>query len=185
MALALAGKKFEDIRWAREDWPKYKADAPFGQAPYMEVNGKKYGQSVAMAAYLAREFGLYGKTNLDALRVDEVVQLYQDLLQAMMAIHREQDEAKKAELDKKLLEEDLPKFFGFFQKLLQENGTGVFIGNELTLADLYVYDVMYALGKVRNYDAGAKYRELQTLKDKVESNPALKQYLASRKDTQM
>nr|KAG5712475.1 hypothetical protein BaRGS_011449 [Batillaria attramentaria] len=185
MALALAGKKFEDIRWTREDWPKYKADAPFGQAPYLEVNGKKYGQSVAIASYLARELGLYGKTNLDALRVDEVVQLYQDLLRAIMTGHFEQDETKKAELDKKLVEEDLPKFFGFFQKLVQENGTGVFVGNELTLADLYVYDVMYSLGKIRNYDAGAAFPELQTLKDKVESNPALKQYLANRKDTLM
>lgn len=34
-------------------------EAPFGQGPYLEYNGKKYGQSIAIASFLAREFGKY------------------------------------------------------------------------------------------------------------------------------
>ena len=55
---------------------------------------------------------------------------------------------------------------------------------QLTLADLYVYDVMYNLHRMQNYDAGAAFPELNTLKEKVESNPKMKSYLANRKDTQ-
>ena len=32
-------------------------DAPYGQLPYVIYNGKKYGQSVALASFFAREFG--------------------------------------------------------------------------------------------------------------------------------
>ena len=34
----VADQKYEDFRFEREDWPKYKPDAPFGQAPYLEIH---------------------------------------------------------------------------------------------------------------------------------------------------
>ena len=36
------------------------SEAPFGQAPFLEYNGKKYGQSSAIAAFFANEFGECG-----------------------------------------------------------------------------------------------------------------------------
>eukprot|EP00916_Digyalum_oweni_P024081 GHVL01039849.1.p1 GENE.GHVL01039849.1~~GHVL01039849.1.p1 ORF type:complete len:206 (+),score=9.40 GHVL01039849.1:384-1001(+) len=186
LVLSLAGQDFDDVRFSREEWPKYKEVAPFGQAPFAEYKGKKYGQSGAIASFFADEFSLYGKTNLDHVRIDEVIGLSNDLLQLRMKVHFEQDETKKAELDTKLIEEDLPKYFGYFQRLLQENSpNGVFVGRELTLADLYVYDQMFQLNKIRNYDAAEQFADLKALKDRVESNPRLKTYLANRKDTAM
>jgi glutathione S-transferase len=35
---AVAGQEYEDFRFEREDWPKYKENAPFGQSPYLEVH---------------------------------------------------------------------------------------------------------------------------------------------------
>ena len=35
---AVGGQAYEDFRFEREDWPKYKLDAPFGQAPYLEIH---------------------------------------------------------------------------------------------------------------------------------------------------
>lgn len=54
---------------------------------------------------------------------------------------------------------------------------------QLTLADLAAYDVAFQMKKVKNFDAPAKFPELQTLKTKVEENPNLKKYLETRKDT--
>jgi len=186
LVLTLAGQDFDDVRFSREEWPKYKEAAPFGQAPFAEYKGKKYGQSDAIASFFAEEFSLYGKTNLDRLRIDEVIGLSNDLMQVGMKVYFELDETKKAELDKKLMEEDLPKYLGYFQRLVQENSpNGVFVGRELTLADLYVYDQMFQLKKTRNYDAAEKFADLKALKDRVESDPRLKTYLANRKDTAM
>nr|KAG5686441.1 hypothetical protein BaRGS_009091 [Batillaria attramentaria] len=133
LLLAASGTEWEDVRFTQEEWPKYKPDAPFGQAPFLEYNGKKYGQSVAIAAFIAREFGFAGKNNLEALRVDEVVQLVQsDLFPCLLKVYLEQDEAKKKELLEKTKNEDLPKFMGFIERLLRENGTGYFVGNQLS-----------------------------------------------------
>lgn len=54
---------------------------------------------------------------------------------------------------------------------------------QLTLADIYVYDLVYQLKKVRNYDALTKFPTLGSLKSKVEGNPDIAKYLSTRKDT--
>ena len=67
LIFAAAGQQFEDNRIA--DWPATKADAPLGQLPYLEVNGTKLPKSIAIARFAARETGLAGKTNLEAVSV--------------------------------------------------------------------------------------------------------------------
>ena len=42
--------------------------------------------------------GLYGKSNLDRLRIDEVAQLTEDLLEVLINGLEEQDEAKKVDV---------------------------------------------------------------------------------------
>ena len=71
---AAAGQSYEDFRFEREDWPKYKGDTPFGQVPLLEVTegGKtvKIAQSLAIARFLARRFNLDGKSDLEKAEVD-------------------------------------------------------------------------------------------------------------------
>nr|KAG5708495.1 hypothetical protein BaRGS_026222 [Batillaria attramentaria] len=73
-------------------------ETPFGQLPCLVYKDKRYGQSSAIASFLAREFGLYGKSNLDSLRIDEVMNLVSDMGQAMAKARFESDEAKKVTL---------------------------------------------------------------------------------------
>lgn len=185
LLLAASGKDWEDVRFTGEDWPnKYKAEAPFGQAPFLEYKGKKYGQSVAIATFLAREFGFGGKTNLESLRIDEVVQLCQDLIACMVKMYYEKDEAKKAEILEKLKNEDAPKFFGFFEKLLEESGTGYFVGKQLTLADFAVYDVVVNAIQgpmLKLTGADEKFPLIRAVCHKVADHPKVKEYLAKQK----
>jgi len=185
LVLSLSGQTFEDVRCSREDWPKYKPDAPFGQGPYADINGQKYGQSAALATYFARENNLYGKSNLDALRIDEVQGLSQDIWSAVGQVIFEKDEDKKAEISKKLHEDHFPRLFGSFRDLLNKNSpNGVIVGNELTLADLCVFDMMYSMLKIQKYDAADAFPELKALQEKVKANPKIKAYLEKREDTE-
>ena len=74
LVLVWAGKSFEDIRIPFQEWPDVKPTMPLGQVPVLDMGGQKYPQSLAIAAYLAREFDLYGNSNLDSLKIDVIAQ---------------------------------------------------------------------------------------------------------------
>ena len=55
-----------------EDMAKLKPSLPYGQLPLLEYKGTTITQSVAIARFLAHEFGLGGKTPLIDANIDEV-----------------------------------------------------------------------------------------------------------------
>lgn len=52
---------------------------PFGQVPVLEVDGKKIPQSVAICRYLAKQHGLAGKDDWEALEIDVTVDTIHDV----------------------------------------------------------------------------------------------------------
>lgn len=52
---------------------------PFGKVPVLEVDGKKIGQSAAICRYLAKQCGLAGKDDWEALEIDATVDTIHDL----------------------------------------------------------------------------------------------------------
>merc|ERR1711934_732253 len=146
MMFIVAGQEYEDVRFEQSEWPSLKAKFPFGQVPALEIDGKMYGQSMAIATYF------------------------------------EKDEAKKSELSKQFKETDAPRFFGFFENMLKENGTGFFVGSDITLADIAVYDALtgmmsMAMGSTENFPM------LKAVVDKVGANEKLKEHMAKRPET--
>lgn len=55
---------------------------PYGQMPVLEIDGKQYAQSVALARYLAKQVGLAGKDDLENLQIDMAVDLFTDFRQS-------------------------------------------------------------------------------------------------------
>ncbi|CAG5117476.1 unnamed protein product [Candidula unifasciata] len=172
LVLAAAGQTYEDVRLTKEQWPAEKPNTPFLQLPVLEIDGKRYGQSIAIATYLAREFGFCGKSNIEELQINQAIQLAVDLMNTGSKAFYESDPAKK-----------FPKYFQFFEKLLKESGTGFVVGNSLTLADIVFYDLVfnYISRKVASIEG---YPLLQALSKTVESNEKIKAYLAARKPTE-
>merc|ERR1711963_178496 len=180
LVLVAAGRDFEDHRYKEGEWAESARDkTPFGQCPVLTVNGKQYGQSLAIATYLARECGLYGSSNLDGLQIDQYMQLLGDLINCCVKAMREKDEAEKAKLWEAVKAEDSPKFFAFFEKALADNKTGFMVGNKLSLADLGVYDFVSGMMKDRICPLD-KFPLIAKLCAKVAEVPGIKAWKAKQ-----
>ncbi|CAG5129350.1 unnamed protein product [Candidula unifasciata] len=177
LVLVYAGKEFEDNRISRDKWPEIKPKSPFGQLPFVEIDGKVYGQSLALANFFAREFNLYGRSNLDSLKIDQVAQLNEDFFQEVVKVFTA-DPEKKAEVEKKLQEEAAPKFWGFYERLLKENNGRYFVDDEVTLADLIVYDAITGFIGSFTGPLPDRYPLLKALVEKIGSNQRIAAYKA-------
>ena len=65
--------------------PSLKPSLPFGQLPVLEIDGVTIGQSMAIARFLANEYGIAGSSNLVKAQVDEVVDVINDVQNAMVS----------------------------------------------------------------------------------------------------
>ena len=52
---------------------------PWNQLPCLEYDGKKIVQSISMARFVAREYGLAGKNNLEGAQADMLVDCMSDI----------------------------------------------------------------------------------------------------------
>ena len=57
---------------------------PYGQLPVLEVDGVTICQSMAIARYLANECGLAGSSSIVKPKIDEVVDVINDVQNAMV-----------------------------------------------------------------------------------------------------
>ncbi|XP_062577294.1 glutathione S-transferase-like [Saccostrea cucullata] len=184
LVLTAAGVDFEDHRVEREEWPKLKPTMPAGQMPVLEIDGKKYCQSIGIARYLAREYGLAGKSSLDQLLIDQVVATVDDLLTEMIKPVFEPDETRKAEMFKKLKEETIPRVMGILQNFLDGNGGTYFVGSQLSLADIYFMDIVSRLFDKQG-DVLKDHPSLAANLKSTQSLPKIADYLAKRPKTDL
>merc|ERR1711892_934545 len=166
LILAQAGVDYEDCRIQREEWSELKKTFPLGQLPVLEMDGQTLGQSMTIARYLARRFGLAGKNDLDAAEADQAVDAVTDLVNDAGSVMREKDEAKKAEM---------------MEALLNSKGGDHFAGKQLTWADIAVYYVLcsWILGEI-NFSQCPK---LKKLVETVKNLPNIKKWVETMPET--
>jgi glutathione S-transferase len=184
LIFAAADQQYEDVRYESDQWPAHKAEMPLGQIPVLEVDSVKLPQSFSIARFLAKQFNLAGKDNFEQAKVDAVVDTMNDLVAAFIPSRIEQDETKKQELTKKFFNEDLPKHLQNLEVLakLYGNDGPFFVGNNLTWADLFFYQ----LGGVLLQSDGNCLDANPWLKQnraEVEKQPRIAEYLKNRPKT--
>ncbi|RUS75609.1 hypothetical protein EGW08_016635 [Elysia chlorotica] len=180
LVLVWAGKPFEDVRIPFEEWTEVKPTMPLGQVPVLELGGQKFPQSLAIAAYLAREFGLYGSKNLDSLKIDVIAQTVFEFRIKASKHYYEKDTKKKEDLAEDLIQNEAPFYLGFLERYLVENGGNFMVGDSVSLADLIVYDLLRSeLGKFTQPNVG-KFPNLQKLVEKIANADCIRVYNASR-----
>ncbi|EFN62038.1 Glutathione S-transferase [Camponotus floridanus] len=172
------GTEFIDDRFDREDWPKIKPTTPFGQVPVLELDGKKVAQSTAISRYLAKQYGLAGKDDWEALEIDSTVDTIHDLRAKIAAYHYENNETVKEE-KLKVAKELVPYYLERLDAQVQKND-GYFIGGALTWADLTFVALLDYLNYMMKENIIEKYDNLKQLKQKVEEIPAIKSWIEKR-----
>merc|ERR1711892_1483018 len=96
LVLAYAGVKYIDDR-IPAPWAAMKPTTPYGQTPLLQWDGQVIAQSMTITRFLAAEFGLKGKNNLESAQVDEIVDTIEDVIGVTIKTHFETDPVKKAE----------------------------------------------------------------------------------------
>ena len=59
---------------------------PLGSLPFIEFEGKRLPQSMAIARHLAREFGLGGKNNVEQAQVDALIDTIQEAYEPLFKL---------------------------------------------------------------------------------------------------
>jgi len=184
---AYAGVPYEDERIQFPDWGALKAKTPFGILPVLEVDGKDtLSQHVAVAHYLAKSFNIAGKTPLEEAKADQFVQGTTDIypafapvIQQILAGNQEGKATAYATFKEGALKTYLDRYEGF----LKANGTGHFVGNALTWADLYIAELLERLEKIFDPHALEHHPTLKKLVTDVHANPNIAKYVATRPAT--
>lgn len=186
LIFAAAGVDFTDNRV--EDWPQTKAETPIGQLPYLEIDEKlKLPQSLAIARYLAREYNLVGKNNLEAAKADAVVDTCIDLMTGFYnKVFLVSDAKDKDVALKKFVTNDGECVKGLERIVVLVNSygsNGYSVGKNLTWADLFIHECTSQILKYHE-SALEKFPVLKGVRDLVEKNDKIARYLKNRPVTQ-
>ena len=154
-ALRIGGIAFEDAHVPPERFRELKAagELSFGALPILDVETPEgrvsAAQSNAILRFVGRRVGLYPQDEpLRALKVDEALDLGEDLYHVIGPSIGEQNAERRMAMRKVLAEETLPRWAGHLERLLVANGrTGFVVGSALTVADLKLY---WVVDKLRN-----------------------------------
>jgi glutathione S-transferase len=133
----LTDDQFRDCRAAGE--------FPFGGIPVLVIETSAgtqcVAQSNAILRFAGRLTGLYPIDDpLQALKVDEVLGVGEDINCLLEPSLHEEDTERKTAMRKMLAEETLPFWIDCLeQSLVANGGTGYMVGKNLTVADLKLY----------------------------------------------
>mmetsp|Transcript_49127 Transcript_49127/g.97636 ORF Transcript_49127/g.97636 Transcript_49127/m.97636 type:complete len:243 (+) Transcript_49127:45-773(+) len=189
--LALMLGKFDvvDQRISSTQWEqKYKSQTPFGQVPVLTVNNKKIAQTKAILRFVGKMVKhegrlLYPTDPLLALKVDEVMDAFDDLWILLGPTFRVADKEQKELARKELFAPEGPAtfFVKIFEKMLTESTTGFVVPEAgLTVADLSYFCFLNLIrsGFVEGLapDLFSGYPKIMEHKERVAKIPAIKEY---------
>nr|BAR90788.1 S-crystallin 6 [Idiosepius paradoxus] len=92
MMFAAAGVQYTDKRFEFNEWDRYRKEMPSDCVPVLDIDGnQKMPETMAICRYLAREFGFYGKNNMEMFRVDYICDCLYEILHDYMRYYHEKN----------------------------------------------------------------------------------------------
>ncbi|SOV82760.1 glutathione S-transferase [Plasmodium reichenowi] len=161
---------------------KKEKDTPFEQVPILQIGDLILAQSQAIVRYLSKKYNICGESELNEFYADMIFCGVQD-------IHYKFNNTNLFKQNETtFLNEDLPKWSGYFEKLLKKNHTNnnngkyYFVGNNLTYADLAVFNLYDDIET--KYPSSLKNFPLLKAHNEFISNlPNIKNYITNRKES--
>ncbi|KAJ1979442.1 hypothetical protein H4R35_001517 [Dimargaris xerosporica] len=176
---------YADADWANKyatNWEHEKPLTPYGKVPVLYEhlpNGETFvlPESRAIERYLAIKFDLYGSTAHENALLDSYIsQLDEVALRLMISI------AGKEELRapfKELFQQAADHLFTKHGEILTKNGTGHYLGDQTTWADLSLYFLFTKIRDTGFYSDSlkAKAAPIEKLASTLEQDPNVQRYL--------
>jgi len=176
---------FEDKQVTFEDWPSLKPKTPLGQMPMLEIDGKtKLCQSHSIERYLAKVFGLAGKTKLEAAKCDMYVDGIEDLYQPYSKVYKcimNNDDEGKEKAWAEFRDDNLKPFYQRYDKIIENNKKGHLVGKDTTWADIALAEHAKRMDWIFEPGCLDEFTNVKKLVDMVHSEPGLKAYVERRK----
>jgi glutathione S-transferase len=177
LILAYANAKYTDDRLTA--WPgTLKATLPYQQVPILKYKGKNFAQSITIARFLANEFGLAGRTNEEKAEADEIVDALVDIQNVGYTVIFNKDASKKDQLTTEF-KEKFETTLANLEAQLKSRGGQFFAGNQLTWADLQLFNILDFL-KTLHPTAVNSAPLLKNLAARVADVPNIKQWVKTR-----
>merc|ERR1712008_528916 len=120
-------------------WTAMKPTTPYGQCPLLEWDGEVIAQSMTITRFLAAQFGLNGKTNLETAQINEVVDAIEDVIGVTIKPHFEEGPKAKAAKVEELNKSAVLPLLKAVEKRLVSRGGQFLVGNALSLADIHLF----------------------------------------------
>ena len=135
--------------------------------------------------FLANEYNLAGRTNLEKAQADEIVDTIVDILdQGGKAMYEKNENEKKAKGVAFI--EKTAEVFGKLESRLDGRGGQFFAGNSLTWADLQLFFCIEFVNRTflqGKSDCAAKFSLLKNLNLRVGNLPNIKNWMENRPKT--
>lgn len=142
LILAQVQVPYEDKRISAKELESVKSTLPTGSLPVLDSAGAQIGETAAIARYLANLHKLYGANAYQKAQIDQVLELVFRLTSCFHASYVTDPAIKQSpafDNMKRLREMGLtraPATLDHLERLLADNGTGLFAGYMLSVADL-------------------------------------------------
>ncbi|KAI3382096.1 hypothetical protein SNEBB_006370 [Seison nebaliae] len=191
LLFVVAGKKFDDVRITTDQWKSMKKSTPQGMLPILEVQGKgTLLQSNAIARYLAKKFGFYGENEEDEYNIDKIMDTVNDIVNPFEAqnlpylVLSQKDAPYTRQMVAQYHELVVKPGLQVLESLLTLNRDGkeYFVGNEISLADLYVFDKLQTLENVIP-NTLENHNKLKKFVKRISKHTKLENYFKNRKHT--
>jgi glutathione S-transferase len=196
LALEEAGADYADVARSERGMAamigmmEARAGMPPFAPPFLKAGKLVIGQTANILLYLGSRHGLAPKAEAGKLWVhqlqltvtDFVVEIHDTHHPMGVSLYYEDQQGPAKKRTGEFWKERVPKYLGYFEQLLKNNGGSYLTGRRLTYADLSLFQIVEGLRYAFPKRMKAFEREipgLVDLRDRVAARPNIKAYLTS------